>query len=113
MNDTVEDIMLQHWLNMVKATCQYKKALWRSSILNIEKKLMSFSGMVLDTTALRNRLLVAESSLHQALMLRQMLVMERYNETMSLAVNRIAHELMNIGVQKKTHFWMSFLILAC
>ena len=96
-----EQLLLNHWDSIVKSIIKHRQDQWKSSILGLERKLISYSGMLIDIDALRNHLIIAEHSLQPAIKLRQTTHIDKCNKITSDAVDRMVHELQDFGKRKK------------
>ena len=72
------------------------------AILQVEKWLIYFSGILVDIEALHQHLIIAENILQPALKLWQIIKLKKYNLTMALAIDRITYKLINLEIRKKT-----------
>ena len=104
MNGVEEDNpVVQHYCNMLNVAAQFKLYLFYNSVLAFERKFVSFSGLIIESSVLHSHMRNCESSLVPSLKLRQVVNVERYSETMRLAIDRMTCGMNNVCVQKKLY----------
>ena len=96
-----EDAVVQHMCDMFNAFAQFALDLFCNSVLAFERKFVSFSGLLIECSILHRHMHNCESSLVPALKLRQVVNVERYSETIRLAIDHMTCELDNASAQKK------------
>ena len=102
MNHLEEDnAVVQHHCNTFNASAQFKCHLFYNSVLDFERKFVSFSDLIVESSVLHSHMRNCESSLVPSLKLRQVVNVERHSETMRLPIDRMTCEMNNVCVQKK------------
>ena len=111
-----EQLLLNHWDSIIKSTIKHRQDQCNSSTLGLERKLISYSGILIDIDAFRNHLTIAEHSLQPAIKLRQTTCIDKRNKITSHAVDRMVHELQDFGRKKKASILdvvSDFIMLRC
>ena len=68
MDEDIDDIdlIIQFWSQIMNAITFLSQLLFLKAVLQLERRLISFSGMLVDINALKNAIELAENSLKPA-----------------------------------------------